>query len=469
MKVLLFGTGDYYERYKKWFDKTEVLALLDNSPQKQNKLFDGIRVLPPSEGIKLPFDFIVILSFYVKSMKKQLLELGVSDDRIYHFYNLGCLIDVKKKRKPVRYYGNPDLLAASGSSRRKKILLMSQDMELGGATIALFHAAVILAKNQYKVVVVSMIDGPLKEKLLSFNIPVVVDVNLQLEVMKDVDWIKDFSLVFCNTINFHVFLSERDAQIPVIWWLHDADFFYDGIDNAILCKINREKMNIYTVGPIPENAIKRFIPDIKAERLLYGTLDTVDDNNNSEYKHSEKLCFVTIGDVGHIKGQDILLQSIQLLSEELRRKAVFYLVGRNTSMLAQSLKDEMGKLPEIVMTGIVGREEINEILNEADVLICPSREDSMPTVAVEAMMHHVACIVSDATGTAGYITNGVDGFTFRSEDTSELAEKIKWCIENREKLYDIGVRSRKMYDKYFSMDIFEKNLLEIVEGMLCQK
>lgn len=466
MKVLLFGTGDYYERYKKWFDKAEVLALLDNSPHKQNKLLDGIRVLPPSEGIKLPFDFIVILSFYVKSMKKQLLELGVSDDRIYHFYNLGGLIDIKKKRKPVRYYGNAELLAVSENSREKKLLLMSQDMELGGATIALFHAAVILAENQYNVVFASMIDGPLKDRLLSNNIPVVVDVNLQLEVMKDADWVRDFSLIFCNTINFHVFLSERVYQIPVIWWLHDAAFFYDGIDSAVLRKINRANMRIYAVGPIPENAIKGFIPDIEVERLLYGTLDTVDYTNNSEYKHSEKLCFVTIGDIGQIKGQDILLQSIRLLSEELRRKAVFYMVGRNTSMLAQSIKDEIGDLPEIVMTGIVDREGVNEILNEADVLICPSREDSMPTVAAEAMMHQAPCIVSDATGTAGYIQNGVDGFVFRSEDTQDLSEKIRWCIENKEKLYDMGIRSRKIYDKYFSMEVFEENLLDIVNGLL---
>ena len=36
MKFLIFGTGDYYERYKKWFPSKDVLALLDNSPQKQH-------------------------------------------------------------------------------------------------------------------------------------------------------------------------------------------------------------------------------------------------------------------------------------------------------------------------------------------------------------------------------------------------------------------------------------------------
>ena len=72
MKFLLFGTGDYYERYKKWFEKDEITALLDNSSRKQSTLIDGVKVLSPEEGIQLEFDAIVILSFYVKAMKAQL-------------------------------------------------------------------------------------------------------------------------------------------------------------------------------------------------------------------------------------------------------------------------------------------------------------------------------------------------------------------------------------------------------------
>ena len=82
MTYLLFGAGDYYERYKKWFDKKTVLALLDNSSKKQNRLIDGIKVLSPEDGVKLQFDIVVILSFHVKAMKRQLLELGVPEEKI---------------------------------------------------------------------------------------------------------------------------------------------------------------------------------------------------------------------------------------------------------------------------------------------------------------------------------------------------------------------------------------------------
>ena len=92
MKYLLFGTGDYYERYKKWFDRDKVVALLDNSELKQGTSIDGIQVLSPEQGVVLCYDAIVILSFYVKAMKKQLIELGIDENKIYHFYDLSFIL-----------------------------------------------------------------------------------------------------------------------------------------------------------------------------------------------------------------------------------------------------------------------------------------------------------------------------------------------------------------------------------------
>jgi glycosyltransferase involved in cell wall biosynthesis len=97
-------------------------------------------------------------------------------------------------------------------------------------------------------------------------------------------------------------------------------------------------------------------------------------------------------------------------------------------------------------------------------MVVPSREDPMPTVAAEAMMHGVPCIVSDATGTANYISDGEDGVIFQSEDEDELASKIMWCMEHKDKLAKMGEKARKIYEQHFSMRVFEKNLLEIVKG-----
>lgn len=465
MRYLLFGIGDYYERYKKWFDKGDVLALLDNSPQKQNKLIDGIRVLPPEEGVKLPFDAIVILSFYVKTMKKQLLELGVAEEEIYHFYDLRQLLCGQEQKKQIFYYGISEATVRSEDHQKKKILMLSQDMRLGGASHAFYHAAKILAKNQYNVIVASMIDGSLRYKLLSEGIPVIIDANLQLQTMKEVEWLRGFSMIFCNTINFHVFLSERDNKIPVLWWLHDSAFFYDGINGESLRRLDRTNMKLCSVSSIPEKAIKGYVPDIETERLLFGVEDAAGCPDSPSRVQEDKLCLTVIGDIEERKGQDILIQSMKLLPEKARKGTVVRLVGRNTSMMAWQLKEETREMPEIVWTGAMDREGINEILNRTDVLVCPSREDAMSMVAVEAMAHRVPCIVSAATGIAEYIQDGINGCIFSSEDAKALAGKIEWCMDNREQLPGIGRRSRKIYDTCFSMEVFEKKILAIVNDM----
>jgi glycosyltransferase involved in cell wall biosynthesis len=131
-------------------------------------------------------------------------------------------------------------------------------------------------------------------------------------------------------------------------------------------------------------------------------------------------------------------------------------------MLACQIRDASSDMPEVIMTGVLGREGVNEILENADVMVCPSREDPMPTVAAEAMMHSVPCVLSDATGTAMYIDDGVNGMVFESENVGELEDRLEWCITHRGQLEQMGERARRIYEEVFSMKIFEKNLLECI-------
>ena len=458
MKLLVFGTGEYYQRFKKWLVKEDIVALLDNSPAKQNTVIDGHEVLSPKDGIEREYDAVIVMSFYIKAMRKQLIELGVSSESIYHFYDLRKLIDLKRNKQKVQFYGN--------------IALLSTDLALGGTAIALFQMAKVLKQIGYPIVFASMMDGPLKEWLEECGIPVIIDPNLQLATMREIEWLSDFRLIICNAVNYYLFLSERDLGIPMVWWLHDSSFFYDGVDKEILQKISTENLTVLAVGPIPEKSIHLIVPKLPVGQLLYGVEDIVGREGSSQRTHAErrntqgKICFVTIGHIEERKGQDILLQAVSLLKKEERQKAVFYLVGQDTSLLAGQVKEKAVCMPEIVITGPVGREKVAEILDCADVMVCPSREDPMPTVAAEAMMYSVPCILSNAAGTAAYITEGENGFVFPNGDVWELVKKLSWCIENRSRLAQMGGEARRVYEENFSMDVFEANVRQVVERVL---
>ena len=409
MIFLLFGTGDYYNRYRKWFAEETVAALLDNAPEKQNTRIDGIRVLSPEKGVRMSYDMIVILSFYYKAMKRQLLELGVEEGKICHFYDLHRFLRVRRNDPPVS------------------------------------------------------VEDAKRRQIEEAGIPVAVDENLQIGTMRDCGWTNRFALLICNTVNFHVFLSERDVGTPVIWWLHDAPFYYDGVDKELLRRIDRRNLYVVSVGPIPQKAIQTYLPDLKVGQLLYGVSDLCGDG--PKCRPAGKLRFVTIGYVTEHKGQDLLLRAVRMLSEEDRKRAEFFLVGQDSSWMARQLKEEAEDLKNVVFTGTVDRQQIDRILSGADVLVCPSRQDSMPTVAAEAMMHWLPCLLSDAVGTARFVRDGEDGLLFASEDADALAKQMKWCIDNRERLSAMGRRARRIYERFFSEEVFEERVLGLLKGV----
>ncbi|HBN57480.1 MAG TPA: hypothetical protein DD414_11975 [Lachnospiraceae bacterium] len=253
---VLFGTGDYYRRFRHWFSDKTVLAVLDNDKKKQGTMLDGFPVLPPDKIKELSFDAVVILSFYVTEMKGQLMDLGVGEDKIYHFYDLHELFGAEEQNCV-------------------SILLLSHDLSLGGPALALYHAALVLREHGYDVTFASMLDGALREKLEDSMIPVMIDRRLQIHTMRELPWTETYDLIFCNTINYHTFLSDRNTDIPVIWWLHDSAFFYEGIRKEKLAAISGRNLKYVSVGPVPGKAMARYRPDVVIEDLIYGVSEGI--------------------------------------------------------------------------------------------------------------------------------------------------------------------------------------------------
>ena len=87
MKIVIFGTSLFYKTNKNNKDllENEIVAFLDNDQSKVGKILDGKMIYAPSELDKILFDRIFIMSSYVGQIKKQLFELGVSDEKIYEY------------------------------------------------------------------------------------------------------------------------------------------------------------------------------------------------------------------------------------------------------------------------------------------------------------------------------------------------------------------------------------------------
>ena len=172
-----------------------------------------------------------------------------------------------------------------------------------------------------------------------------------------------------------------------------------------------------------------------------------------------------IGSIHPIKGQDILIDTLKQFPELKGDGVEYWIVGKEEDTeYSKKIQKEIQTLSNVIILGEIKKEKMNSLYTKIDIALIPSREETMSLVAIEAMQHGKVCIVSDITGIAEYIKDGENGFVFESENREIFASKIHWCIKNKRAIKSMGEKSLLIYEKYFSMESFEKNLIHILQG-----
>lgn len=175
------------------------------------------------------------------------------------------------------------------------------------------------------------------------------------------------------------------------------------------------------------------------------------------------MIFAVVGTIDPIKGQDVFIEAIMQLPDEMRAQCEFWLIGGTAGDFAAEVLRQAAEIPGMKVFGVLDREQMKEIYQTMDVLVCPSREESMSAVTVEAMMHFHPCIVSERTGVAEFVGERKNGLIFPAEDAAALADKMRWMFERREHLNEMGLRARETYERYFSCEAFEQEMVRVVK------
>jgi len=173
---------------------------------------------------------------------------------------------------------------------------------------------------------------------------------------------------------------------------------------------------------------------------------------------------VTVGSFEPRKGQDIFCNAIRLLKPEVRQKAAFLFVGKAAD---KSLKNAVDALVEdypdtVFYRKRLERPEIKSLMDQCTCVVCASRDDPMPTFVTEGLIFGKPSIVSEHTGTAGLITEGVDGFVYKDDDPDQLAKVLEHAILHPEQLAAMKADCRKMYEKYYSNEAYVATLTRLV-------
>ncbi|MGN0340401.1 MAG: glycosyltransferase family 4 protein [Lachnospira sp.] len=457
INIVVFGTGKYLKKYQKYVfnEKTNIVAFLDNNIEKCGKEINGFPIYQPQQLCMLQYDNIVLLSAYAYQMHEQLQRLNVDESKIWYIGKLIEFVD-----------DSYDIKLVNSIIKEKKCLIITPPLIYDGGSKAIVNLAYILTKNDYEVhIVSSQSDERLVNDIKNKNkaIKIINKVSIPYGTYEFLN-IEEYEFIVVNSIILVKNAVEFARNKRVILWLHDPSDNYKNIIKQYKEYIQIDWISnikeIYSVSEIASANFKKYLGDFNIKKLTCGVEDGV--GVTKKYTNKNKITFAIIGHLSNLKNQILFIEASKKINWH-NRKLEFLIIGRAVEdAYAKRMLEQIKDLDNVKYLGEIKASNQDELYSQIDVVVCASLEETLSLTIVEGMMNGKVCITSSNTGVASYIRNYENGMVFDNNDINDLTRKMQWVIDNEDKLELIGNNARKTYQEQFSLDIFEKNVMNII-------
>ncbi len=169
----------------------------------------------------------------------------------------------------------------------------------------------------------------------------------------------------------------------------------------------------------------------------------------SYYVSNEKSYYVFIGRIEPHKHLEHAIQAVLLLNNEKE----FHIIGVGSEFVG--LKEKYKEYQRIVFHGFLDDIDKNKILSMATVLILPSEQEGLPTVAIEALMCNVPIVTTE------YPNNGTKHFVRRENiglvsapNAISISENIRLVEENINEYQNRCMTLKKKYCIDMNSELF---------------
>ena len=345
------------------------------------------------------------------------------------------------------------------------LLFVSHDLSLSGAPIMLFHAARWCHENGVFVVVIAPNDGPLREKLIDLGVPVIIDPLVASGHPSFAQFARDFNCVLANSLKSSaVARALQKEDVPVVWWIHEPGSVGEHYLREDAELRRALPLAEFILAPSERTArIYRPFTD-RPVKVLRNSIPDLGRSPKAKSDETRPLRFVLLASIEPRKGQDIFVQALASLPNELLEGAEFQVAGRildpdfwlKVDRLAAPLKN-------FSVVGALDHADAIELLREADVVVCASRDEAMPVVILEALSLGKALIATTVGGALEMLVDGDDALLVRPETPEALAAAIRRLLEHPELIAQLGEKARETYEKQFTLERFGRDFRAFVD------
>ena len=237
--------------------------------------------------------------------------------------------------------------------------------------------------------------------------------------------------------------------------------------------MKRVRKSVVLNESLKEKLVKKGIKEEKLEVIPNG-INVGDFNvNNEEIERVRRkygLKGITVmfaGTVTPRKGVMQLIRAGEILN--LDKDVLFLIVGNldlDRKYAQKVMEYAKSKGINAKFTGFVPYEDLKALYSACDIFVLPSFEEGDPIALKEAMASGKPLIGSNVGGVTMQIRDGWNGFLVEPANERQLAEKIRYLVDNPEERIRMGKNSRKLAEEEFDWKKIAEKYLKVYEDVV---
>jgi glycosyltransferase involved in cell wall biosynthesis len=283
-------------------------------------------------------------------------------------------------------------------------------------------------------------------------------------------------LIYTNTTPVVIGgILSKFMSIPNIWHLHEIMEPTGSFLHKLFAYIIKSTSS--KVVAVSDAVYNNWVPFIGADKLVkvYNGIplkdaESIRSNIREELNINQDT--ILIGMIGRLnlhKGQFYFLEiakELVLSNQNLK----FIIVGDafyGYEYLYEKLRDKIVDLELDQHVFYLGyRTDIPQIMKGLDIFVLPSiKPDPFPTVVLEAMSHRIPVVATAQGGALEQVVDGQTGIFIPIDHAIKAAEKMQRMITDADFRLQCGLNGRKRLEECYSLEVFEKNILDLVNSI----
>ncbi|MBW7470069.1 glycosyltransferase family 4 protein [Marinobacter sp. M216] len=325
----------------------------------------------------------------------------------------------------------------------KTILHLIDTTGPGGAETVFINLLRELGRTEFRNVVVLRGDGWVADKVRSIGIaPHFIDskgsFNLgYIKALRRLVSDENVALIHAHLLGSNVYgaLLALICRKPMIATFHGAvdvadgerflraKFFLIGLGaSKIVCVSKRLKEELSARSALPAEKVKLIYNGVDPSKFLNASLANLKQSLGLK---PESILVVSVGNIRPAKGYEYLVEASLRMSES-DPDIHFVVVGHQRKTLFDRLTEQISestKKPRLHWLGF--REDVADILRQADIFLLPSVSEGFSISTVEAMMAGVPVIATKSGGPEEIIVDRETGLLIPVRNPDAIVAAIK--------------------------------------------